>query len=126
MHIFYGVLAILQVAEFHGYIPTIGINSFLSKFYPYRGNLPPEYLVITKGYLLKMGGMGRATITEGQPILAGNILAFLLIMLLPLLDRTSRVFILYGWIVGFNININKRCYYCLDMWDSYIFIIFIL
>jgi len=104
---FYGVLAILQVAEFHGYIPTIGINSFLSKFYPYRGNLPPEYLVITKGYLLKMGGMGRATITEGQPILAGNILAFLLIMLLPLLDRTSRVFIYMVGLLGLILTLTR-------------------
>jgi len=79
----FSIVSIAQVAEFKGYIPRIGVNTFLARFYPYRGSLSEDVLLKTQGYHLKMGGIGRATVTEGQPILAGNFCAFAAVLLLP-------------------------------------------
>ncbi|NLE04211.1 MAG: hypothetical protein GX638_05335 [Crenarchaeota archaeon] len=90
-----GLIGIFQVIEFLGKIPNIGINKYLSMFFPYHGDFSEVFLYKTQGLLLKTGGAGRATSTfDGHPILFGDFLTFVLIFLLPFV-RKYRYLLIY-------------------------------
>jgi len=87
-----GIIGIVQVAELNRLIPNLGINGFLSKFFPYRGEVSYAFLEKSGGYALKVGGIGRATSTmDGHPILLGDFLAFVLVLVLPLVENWRRM-----------------------------------
>ncbi|HBT47658.1 MAG TPA: hypothetical protein DEA73_07270 [Peptococcaceae bacterium] len=87
-----GLIGVIQAAEFHHFIPNIGLNTFLSKFFPYKGESVDDLLIKTGGYILKMGGAGRATSTmDGHPILLGDFLAFILSMFLPFAHNVQNI-----------------------------------
>jgi len=89
-----GLIGILQVAEFRGYIPSVGLNNMLSNIYPYHGTLSEVTLIKTQGLFLKTGGIGRATSTfDGQPILLGDYLAVSMILILPFIKKFTNVII---------------------------------
>lgn len=103
-----GLIGILQVAEFRGYIPSIGLNNMLSNIYPYHGMLSEETLKKTQGFFLKMSGIGRATSTfDGHPILLGDYLAVSMILILPLIKKFTNVIIYIVPIMALFLSLSR-------------------
>ena len=103
-----GLVGIIQVAEFHGYIPRIGVNSTLSTVYPYRGELSASVLEKTQGYTIRMGGLGRATATfEGHPILFADFLAFALVVVLPFMKSKWQMLFYAGGTVALLLTLSR-------------------
>lgn len=101
-------VSIIQVVEFHNFIPEIGINKILSSFYPYQGSFTSEVLAKTKGYHLKMGGIGRATATfDGHPILYGDFLVFGLLIILPLVNTFKRVQMYFLGVISLFLTLSR-------------------
>jgi len=101
-----GMIAILQVSEFRGYIPDVGINKFLSQVYPYR--MEREPMLTVSGYQLKTGRIGQATATfDGHPILLGNYLAFTSLVLFPLLRFSFKALILIPMFSGLFLSLAR-------------------
>lgn len=84
---FIGAIGLLQVAEQRGLMPVKIVTPVLAKAYPYQGELSDAGLDKAGGFNLKLGGACQLTsVVDGHPILAGDLLAFGLLLTLPLVQ----------------------------------------
>lgn len=89
-----GLVGLLQVAEHRRLFDSSQITDVLSDYYPYWGELSDSAFDKAFGKQLKTGGAGRLTsVVDGHPILAGDLLAFGLLLTMPL-ARGQR-----GWLL---------------------------
>jgi hypothetical protein len=89
-----GVIGLIQVAEHRRLIDSNYVTDVLSDYYPYWGELSDSALDKASGRQLKTGGAGRLTsVIDGHPLLAGDLLAFGLLLTMPL-ARGQR-----GWLL---------------------------
>lgn len=83
---FLAIISVLGIFQFFdGYLfgNLFGINSLLSTLYPYAGDLSESALMKSDGSQLKSGSFSRATsIADGHPIIFGDLVASLSILLL--------------------------------------------
>jgi hypothetical protein len=80
-----GLVGLLQVAEHRGLVRSTRVTDALSDFYPYSGELTEASFDKAFGRQLKVGGAGQLTsLVDGHPILAGDLLAFGLLITMPL------------------------------------------
>jgi hypothetical protein len=118
-----GVVGILQVAEHRDMLRTTHVTNALAAYYPYWGELTDAAYDKSFGRQLKVGGAGRLTsVVDGHPILAGDLLAFCLLITMPL-ARGRRGWLLHavpcialvltlsrGSIVPWLIGVMVYCY----------------